>query len=154
MGSHHDKPIEPIKTAWLVISCTAMSLLLGLLILSELVNKFVVGKPQRLPPSNLMGLSGPTVRSAWKERMDRRRAFLPLKCWLCIIWWNHHHEKWLADHRDEQQPNGVLPIICPDRGWGYGYRQRVNWTSTIAIIPELICFMAIANTVWLKAGEC
>ena len=39
------------------------------------------------------------------------------------------YEKWLADHRDEQQPNGVLPDIIPTGGWGY------DWTSTIAIIP-------------------
>lgn len=30
------------------------------------------------------------------------------------------YEKWLADHRDEQQPNGVLPDIIPTGGWGYG----------------------------------
>ncbi|HEX3006154.1 MAG TPA: family 78 glycoside hydrolase catalytic domain, partial [Bacteroidales bacterium] len=29
------------------------------------------------------------------------------------------YEKWLADHRDEQQPNGVLPAIIPTSGWGY-----------------------------------
>lgn len=29
------------------------------------------------------------------------------------------YEKWLADHRDEQQPNGVLPDIIPTGGWGY-----------------------------------
>ncbi|WP_332369822.1 family 78 glycoside hydrolase catalytic domain [Spirosoma telluris] len=28
------------------------------------------------------------------------------------------YEKWLADHRDEQQPNGVLPAIIPTSGWG------------------------------------
>jgi len=36
------------------------------------------------------------------------------------------YEKWLADHRDEQQPNGVLPDIIP---------TGLDWTSTIAIIP-------------------
>lgn len=30
------------------------------------------------------------------------------------------YEKWLGDHRDEQQPNGVLPDIIPTGGWGYG----------------------------------
>ena len=29
------------------------------------------------------------------------------------------YEKWMADHRDEQQPNGVLPSIVPTSGWGY-----------------------------------
>ena len=45
------------------------------------------------------------------------------------------YEKWLADHRDEQQPNGVLPDIIPTGGWGYGTHNGLVWTSTIAIIP-------------------
>jgi alpha-L-rhamnosidase len=45
------------------------------------------------------------------------------------------YEKWLADHRDEQQPNGVLPDIIPTGGWGYGIDNGVDWTSTIALIP-------------------
>jgi len=45
------------------------------------------------------------------------------------------YEKWLADHRDEQQPNGVLPDIIPTGRWGYGTANGLDWTSTIAIIP-------------------
>jgi alpha-L-rhamnosidase len=45
------------------------------------------------------------------------------------------YEKWLADHRDEQQPNGVLPAIVPSNGWGYSWANGPDWTSTIAIIP-------------------
>ncbi|WP_240768734.1 alpha-L-rhamnosidase [Olivibacter sp. XZL3] len=45
------------------------------------------------------------------------------------------YEKWLADHRDEQQPNGVLPDIIPTGGWGYGTANGTDWTSTIVIIP-------------------
>ncbi len=45
------------------------------------------------------------------------------------------YEKWLTDHRDEQQPNGVLPDIIPTGGWGYGTHNGLDWTSTIAIIP-------------------
>ena len=45
------------------------------------------------------------------------------------------YEKWLADHRDEQQPNGVLPAIIPTGGWGYHWANGPDWTSTIAIIP-------------------
>lgn len=45
------------------------------------------------------------------------------------------YEKWLADHRDEQQPNGVLPSIVPTAGWGYSWGNGPDWTSTIAIIP-------------------
>ena len=41
----------------------------------------------------------------------------------------------LADHRDEQQPNGVLPDIIPTGGWGYGTDNGLDWTSTIALIP-------------------
>lgn len=45
------------------------------------------------------------------------------------------YEKWLDDHRDEQQPNGVLPSIIPSNGWGYAWGNGPDWTSTIAIIP-------------------
>lgn len=45
------------------------------------------------------------------------------------------YDKWLADHRDEQQPNGVLPSIIPTGGWGYEWGNGPDWTSTIAIIP-------------------
>jgi alpha-L-rhamnosidase len=45
------------------------------------------------------------------------------------------YEKWLDDHIDEQQPNGVLPDIIPTSGWGYSLWNGVDWTSTIAIIP-------------------
>ncbi len=45
------------------------------------------------------------------------------------------YEKWLADHRDEQQPNGVLPSIIPSNGWGYEWGNGPDWTSTIALIP-------------------
>lgn len=45
------------------------------------------------------------------------------------------YEKWLADHRDEQQPNGVLPATIPSAGWGYEWANGPDWTSTIAIIP-------------------
>ena len=45
------------------------------------------------------------------------------------------YEKWLADHRDEQQPNGVLPAIIPTSGWGYTWANGPDWTSTIAVIP-------------------
>jgi alpha-L-rhamnosidase len=45
------------------------------------------------------------------------------------------YEKWLADHADEQQPNGVLPAIIPSSGWGYTWANGPDWTSSIAIIP-------------------
>src|SRR5690554_5079057 len=45
------------------------------------------------------------------------------------------YEKWLDDHRDEQQVNGVLPAIIPTSGWGYHWANGPDWTSTIAIIP-------------------
>ncbi len=51
------------------------------------------------------------------------------------------YEKWMDDHRDEQQPNGVLPSIIPTWGWGYDWGNGPDWTSTIAIIPwELYMF--------------
>jgi len=45
------------------------------------------------------------------------------------------YEKWMADHQDEQLPNGVLPAIIPTSGWGYHWANGPDWTSTIAIIP-------------------
>ena len=45
------------------------------------------------------------------------------------------YEKWLADLRDEQQPNGVLPSIVPTGGWGYEWGNGPDWTSAIAMIP-------------------
>ena len=45
------------------------------------------------------------------------------------------YEKWMADHRDEQQPNGILPSIIPTGGWGYEWGNGPDWTSTIALIP-------------------
>ena len=45
------------------------------------------------------------------------------------------YEKWLQDHRDEQQPSGVLPDIIPTYGWGYTLVNGLDWTSTIILIP-------------------
>lgn len=45
------------------------------------------------------------------------------------------YEKWLADHRDEQQPNGVLPNIIPTSGWGYDWANGPDWTSSLLIVP-------------------
>jgi alpha-L-rhamnosidase len=45
------------------------------------------------------------------------------------------YEKWLGDHLDEQQPNGVLPAIIPTAGWGYHWANGPDWTSTLALIP-------------------
>lgn len=45
------------------------------------------------------------------------------------------YEQWLCDHRDEQQPNGMLPNIIPTSGWGYDFLIGIDWVSTTAIIP-------------------
>lgn len=46
------------------------------------------------------------------------------------------YEKWMDDHLDEQQQNGILPSIIPTwGGWGYDWGNGPDWTSTIAIIP-------------------
>ncbi len=55
------------------------------------------------------------------------------------------YEKWMADHRDEQQPNGLLPDIIPTCGWGYwnpaANGNGLDWTSSVALIPwELYLF--------------
>lgn len=59
------------------------------------------------------------------------------------------YEKWLADHRDEQQPNGVLPSIIPTGGWGYEWGNGPDWTSTIAIIPWQV-YMFYGDTTLLS----
>jgi alpha-L-rhamnosidase len=45
------------------------------------------------------------------------------------------YEKWLADHRDEQQPNGLIPNIIPTSGWGLDWATGPDWTGSVAIIP-------------------
>ena len=45
------------------------------------------------------------------------------------------YKKWMQDHLDEQQPNGVLPSIVPTDGWGYEWGNGPDWTSSIAVIP-------------------
>jgi alpha-L-rhamnosidase len=48
------------------------------------------------------------------------------------------YEKWLADHKDEQQPNGLLPNIIPTSGWGLDWATGPDWTGSVAIIPWAI----------------
>ena len=45
------------------------------------------------------------------------------------------YEKWMADHQDEQQPNGLLPNIIPTSGWGLDWATGPDWTGSVAIIP-------------------
>jgi alpha-L-rhamnosidase len=45
------------------------------------------------------------------------------------------YEKWMADHRDEQQPNGVFPSKIPSSGDGYTWANGIDWTSSIAVVP-------------------
>jgi alpha-L-rhamnosidase len=46
------------------------------------------------------------------------------------------YEKWLADFRDAQQPDGRLPAIVPtNEWWGYDGYNGPDWVSAIAIIP-------------------
>jgi len=45
------------------------------------------------------------------------------------------YEKWLADHKDAQQPNGLLPNIIPSSGWGLNWATGPDWTGSVAIIP-------------------
>jgi len=45
------------------------------------------------------------------------------------------YEKWLADMRDEQQANGMLPGIVPSSGWGYQGYNTVDWISALVIVP-------------------
>lgn len=46
------------------------------------------------------------------------------------------YEKWLADHQDEQQPDGTISNIIPNPGkFGYEFATGPDWTSSVAIIP-------------------
>lgn len=59
------------------------------------------------------------------------------------------YEKWLADLRDAQEPNGVLPAIVPTALWGYDWANGPDWTSSIAIIPWNI-YLFYGDTLLLK----
>lgn len=43
------------------------------------------------------------------------------------------YEKWLADFRDEQRPDGQAAAIIPTSGWGYGLGP--SWDSAFILIP-------------------
>ena len=46
------------------------------------------------------------------------------------------YEKWMADFRDAQQPNGLIPAIIPSSGWGENRGFfATDWTSAVAVIP-------------------
>lgn len=45
------------------------------------------------------------------------------------------YTKWLADHRDNQRPNGQLPGIIPTGGWGYNWGSGPAWDSATILIP-------------------
>ena len=51
------------------------------------------------------------------------------------------YEKWMADFRDEQRPDGTLPCIVPTDKWGYDWANGVDWTSAAVIIPwQIYCW--------------
>lgn len=45
------------------------------------------------------------------------------------------YEKWIADLRDEQKPNGNLPGIVPTGDWGYTWGNGPAWDSSLVLIP-------------------
>lgn len=45
------------------------------------------------------------------------------------------YEKWMDDHRDEQQEDGSLPAIIPTSGWGYTWANGPDWTSSMVLVP-------------------
>ena len=45
------------------------------------------------------------------------------------------YEKWMDDHRDEQQIDGTLPSIIPTAGWGYSWGNGPDWTSSMILVP-------------------
>jgi alpha-L-rhamnosidase len=49
------------------------------------------------------------------------------------------YEKWLTDIRDSQGPDGIVPGIAPDNGWGLGsYGQAPPWHAALTMIPWLM----------------
>lgn len=45
------------------------------------------------------------------------------------------YEKWMDDHRDEQQEDGTLAAIIPSSGWGYQFYNGPDWTSSMVLVP-------------------
>ena len=56
------------------------------------------------------------------------------------------YEKWMDDHRDEQQPNGVLPDIIPTGGWVTVRQMEPTGQAPLRSFPgTCTCFTEIAN---------
>jgi len=55
------------------------------------------------------------------------------------------YEKWLADHRDEQQPNGVLPNIIPTSGWGYEWANGPGEDRSPVSVPRNHSKFSVTN---------
>ena len=49
------------------------------------------------------------------------------------------YEKWMDDHRDEQQEDGTLPAIIPTSGWGYTWANGPDCTSSMVLVPWNVC---------------
>jgi alpha-L-rhamnosidase len=49
------------------------------------------------------------------------------------------YAKWMTDHRDSQGPDGLVPGIVPDNGWGLGYYgQAPPWQASFTMIPWMM----------------
>ena len=48
------------------------------------------------------------------------------------------YEKWMADHREAQRPDGLLPGIIPTAGWGYSWGNGIDWVSSAVVVPWMI----------------
>ncbi|TDC45637.1 hydrolase [Actinomadura sp. KC345] len=47
--------------------------------------------------------------------------------------------KWMTDHRDSQGPDGLVPAIVPDNGWGLGDGwPSPPWHASFTVIPWLM----------------
>ncbi len=99
---------------------------------SELLNKIFAATNQSYI-SNLMGY--PTDCPQREKNGWTGDGHLAVETGLYSYNAKRVYEKWLADFRDEQQPNGVLPDIVPTDGWGYGTANGLDWTSSVALIP-------------------
>lgn len=58
-------------------------------------------------------------------------------------------EKWMADFRDEQKPDGRIPCIIPTDKWGYDWAAGVDWTSGMILIPWQL-YLYYGDTTILK----
>lgn len=105
---------------------------------SEYLNKLLAAT-QNSYLSNLFGY--PTDCPQREKNGWTADAYLALEAGMAYYDVVTIYEKWMADFRDEQRPDGTLPCIIPTDKWGYDWANGVDWTSATIIIPwQIYCW--------------